>query len=85
MSITTEQILTRKQACTRLNIHRDTFRRWVTVGLQGRRLRAWQSGKGGHWLTSVEAIEEFMEVDQSPPTTGHIEQISSALEAQFNV
>lgn len=43
--------------------HLHTLRRWIAVGVQGKRLKA--KRVGGVWYTSREWIEEFLAADSS--------------------
>lgn len=51
------QDLTLKEACNLLRVTPQTFIRWATIGVDGKKLKAFKLG--GRWFTSTEAIEEF--------------------------
>lgn len=77
------------------HVHRSTLCRWICTGLRAGdgsliRLRAWQRGGRGRWLTTRQALEEFAarvllsnEAGPAPRTINARQRASQAAEQQL--
>lgn len=69
-----------KQAGELLDVSYATVHKWVTTGVQGRKLKAYR--KGGRWYTSATAIDEFLVSNQQetePPKRGISDEVKENL------
>lgn len=51
---------------TRKGVSERTVRNWITVGINGKKLKAEHAGPGGVWLVAEEDLDSFM-----TPNTEH--------------